>query len=202
MEDRYSVINIRESMGEAKAIYGNKDALCSLISMFSCPKNPDVEAFLQHNAIEFTKKSQSVTYLVLDSIKGDLVGYFTLAIKPVSVRLDKISKTMAKKLSRVSVLDVDTMTFNAAAYLIAQLGKNYSLPKEKQIEGVNLLKSAIDTIRDIQYSIGGVVEFLECEDNDFLLDFYTKNHFKKFDTRFVVPETGETYLLHQLLRFI
>ena len=68
MEDRYSVINIRESMGEAKAIYGNKDALCSLISTFSCPKNPDVEAFLQDNAIEFTKKSQSVTYLVLDWI--------------------------------------------------------------------------------------------------------------------------------------
>ena len=138
----------------------------------------------------------------MDSSIGDLVGYFTLAVKPVSIRLESISKTMAKKLSRVSILDVNTMTFNAAAYLIAQLGKNYSLPKEHQISGENLLRIAQETIADIQYSIGGVVEFLECEDNEFLLDFYAKNHFKQFDTRFVVPETGDTYMLHQLLKFI
>ena len=169
---------------------------------FSCPKNRDVEAFLQNSAIEFTKKHQSVTYLVHNLKLGALVGYFTLAMKPVLIRLDKVSKTMAKKLSRVSILDVNAMTFNAAAYLIAQLGKNYSLTQENQITGVDLLRTALDTIADIQYSIGGLVEFLECEDNDFFLDFYAKNRFKHFDTRFVVPETGDTYMLHQLLRII
>ena len=123
-------------------------------------------------------------------------------MKPVSIRLDKISKTTAKKLSRVSILDVNTMTFNAAAYLVAQLGKNYSLPKENQIDGKLLLELATSTISKIQYSIGGVVQFLECEDNEFLLDFYEKNHFKHFDTRFVVPETGDTYVLHQLLKLV
>ena len=202
MQQKYNVVNMRECIENAKAICGSDEALCDLLSTFSCPKNPDVETFLHNSAIEFTKKSQSVTYLVLDSYQGDLVGYFTLAVKPVSVRVDKISKTMAKKLSRVSILDVNTMTFNAAAYLIAQMGKNYLLPKETQIEGDLLLGLATNMIAKIQYSIGGVVEFLECEDNVFLLDFYTRNNFKHFGTRFVVPETGDTYMLHQLLRFI
>lgn len=202
MQRMYSVVNIRESIEDVETIYHDDSVLHNVLSRFSCPKNSDVEAFLHNNSIEFTKKSQSVTYLVMDSSIGDLVGYFTLAVKPVSIRLESISKTMAKKLSRVSILDVNTMTFNAAAYLIAQLGKNYSLPKEHQISGENLLRIAQETIADIQYSIGGVVEFLECEDNEFLLDFYAKNHFKQFDTRFVVPETGDTYMLHQLLKFI
>ena len=202
MQSRYSVVNIKKSIEDSKSIYGDEQALCDVLSGFSCCVNPDVEAFLRKNSVEFTKKGQSVTYLVFEPVLGELVGYFSLSIKPVSIRLDSISKTMARKLSRVSILDVQTMTFNSAAYLIAQLGKNYAIPKEQQISGVNLLRSAQDTISEIQYSIGGVVEFLECEDNEFLLDFYAKNHFKEFGTRFVVPETGDTYVLHQLLKFI
>ena len=46
------------------------------------------------------------------------------------------------------------------------------------------------------------MEFLECEDNDFLLDFYARNYFKPFDARMIVSEDGETRKLHQLLKFI
>lgn len=202
MQSAYSVVNIRELLNEVATKDGGELILRNELTRFSCPQNSDVESFLRNNAIEFTRKQQSVTYLVFDSCLGDMVGYFTLAVKPVSIRLEKMSKTMVKKLSRVSILDVNSMTFNAAAYLIAQLGKNYALTKEKQITGADLLRCAVDTISDIQYSIGGVVEFLECEDNEFLLDFYEKNYFKPFDTRLTVSEEGETRLLHQLLRFI
>ena len=68
---------------------------------------------------------------------------------------------MAKKLSRISILDEETQSYTAAAYLIAQLGKNYSVPKEKQISGSDLLEFALDTISNLKYSIGGVMEFLE-----------------------------------------
>ena len=202
MNNRYFASNIRRYIDDADGNSGGVEALNKFISEFSCPINTEVERFLHQSAINFTKKSQSVTYLVFDTLSTKVVGYFTLAMKPVSVRLANISKTMAKKLSRVSILDVHTMTFNAAAYLIAQLGKNYALPKEDQIDGSLLLELATDTISKIQYSIGGVVQFLECEDNEFLLDFYAQNHFKQFDTRFVVPETGDTYMLHQLLKFV
>ena len=49
--------------------------------------------------------------------------------RQISVRASNISKTMAKKLSRVSILDEETQSYTTAAYLIAQLGKNYSLPR-------------------------------------------------------------------------
>ena len=51
--------------------------------------------------------------------------------------------------------------------------------------------------------VGGVVEFLECEDNPFLLDFYAENGFKAFDRRTVTPSDNEhPHELVQLLRFL
>ena len=131
-----------------------------------------------------------VTYLVFDISDDSLAGYFSLAIKPISVLLANISKTTAKKLSRTSILDKDAQSYVTSAYLIAQLGKNYSLPKEKQISGSVLLDLALDTVSNLQYSIGGVMEFLECEDNPFLLQFYKENHFKPFDRRLTLPFSG------------
>ena len=46
------------------------------------------------------------------------------------------------------------------------------------------------------------MEFLECEDNEFLLNFYTQNHFKPFDTRITASLNNEPHTLHQLLKFI
>ena len=202
MSDKYYTVNIRAYLDKDEQTYIGEESLYNLLSDFSCPKNPDVEHFLLHNAIEFTKKDQSITYLVFDAEDASLVGYFSLAVKPISVRAANISKTMGKKLSRVSILDNETQSYNTAAYLIAQLGKNYSLPKEKQISGSVLLGFALETIVTLKYSIGGVMEFLECEDNDFLLNFYTRNHFKLFDTRISGLQNNAPHTLHQLLKFI
>ena len=202
MSDKYFTVNIRAYLYKDEPTYIGEESLYDLLSDFSCPKNPDVEYFLLHNAIEFTKKDQSITYLVFDAEDASLVGYFSLTIKPISVRASNISKTMAKKLSRVSILDEETQSYTTAAYLIAQLGKNYSLPKEKRIPGNILLGFALETISSLKYSVGGVMEFLECEDNEFLLSFYTQNHFKPFDTRITASQNNESHTLHQLLKFI
>ena len=202
MSDKYYTVNIRAYLDKDEQTYIGEESLYNLLSDFSCSQNPDVEHFLLHNAIEFTKKDQSITYLVFDAEDASLVGYFSLAVKPISVRAANISKTMGKKLSRVSILDNETQSYNTAAYLIAQLGKNYSLPKEKQISGSVLLGFALETIVTLKYSIGGVMEFLECEDNDFLLNFYTRNHFKLFDTRISGLQNNAPHMLHQLLKFI
>lgn len=152
-----------------------------------------------------TKKNQSITYLVFCNTahKDILVGYYTLAIKPISVRASSISRTMERKLARVSTLNPDDGTYTAAAYLIAQIGKNFALPKSNRIKGVELLDLANRRIARTQYDFGGVVEFLECEDNPFLLDFYAENGFKAFDRR-VTKSTDEEkpHELVQMLRFI
>lgn len=202
MKDRYFTVNIREYLQGPTGADANETSLDRVLSDFSCPINVDVEHFLKTNAAEFTRKNQSITHLVFDKNLATLAGYFTLAIKPISIQLDKISKTVAKKLSRVSTFNEETNSFTAAAYLLAQLGKNCALDKREQISGELLLEAALAKILETQYIVGGVVEFLECEDNDFLLDFYSRNYFKPFDTRLVVSDDGETRLLHQLLRLI
>ena len=78
-EDKFLVTNIRRYLGSDNPKLG-EDRLIQQISEFSCPKNPDVEHFLKKNAIEFTKKSQSVTYLVFSLSSMKLVGYFTIAL--------------------------------------------------------------------------------------------------------------------------
>lgn len=111
MSDQYFIINIRAYLDKDKPTYIGENSLYELLSDFSCPSNPDVEYFLLHNAIEFTKKDQSITYLVFSANDASLVGYFSLAIKPISIRTATISKTMAKKLSRVSILDKETNAY-------------------------------------------------------------------------------------------
>ncbi len=71
----------------------------------SIPMNPDVERFLKHSSIEFTKKNQSVTYLVFSVADGKLLGYFTLALKPLTIRGETVSNTVKRQLLRVSELD-------------------------------------------------------------------------------------------------
>ena len=66
--DKLYAINIRKYLALGDDHEAGESALIQLLSGFSCPKNPDVEHFLKKNAIEFTKKNQSVTYLVFSCI--------------------------------------------------------------------------------------------------------------------------------------
>ena len=198
MSEQFFIVNLREYLDENEPVYIGEDKLYKLLSSFSCPLNPDVEHFLRNNAIEFTKKDQSVTYLVFSH--EHLVGYFSLAIKPVSVLASTISKTMARKLERISVLDENTGTYTASAYLIAQLGKNFALPEEQRINGDILLKLTLNIISQAKYLLGGVLEFLECDNNEALMNFYIRNGFKFFNTRVTLGENP--HKLNQLLKFI
>ncbi len=73
MSDKYFAINIRVYLDKDEPTYIGEQSLYDLLSDFSCPRNPDVKYFLLHNAIKFTKKDQSVTYLVFDSESALLI---------------------------------------------------------------------------------------------------------------------------------
>ncbi len=124
--DKYQVTNIREYLGNQNPRIG-EERLIQILSNFSCPKNPDVERFLIQSSIEFTKKNQSVTYLVFSAEDFKLLGYFTIALKPLTVRGETVSNTTKRKLLRVGELDKESNTYTMSAYLIAQLGKNYTM---------------------------------------------------------------------------
>lgn len=176
--------------------------LTRVLSGFSCPKNPDVERFLKNSAIEFTKKSQSVTYLVFSVENKELLGYFTLALKPLTVRGATVSNTMKRKLLRISELDESSDTYTMSAYLIAQLGKNYTNGVNDKITGKELVELAWTVIEDAQYMLGGIVTFLEAENEEKLLSFYRDNRFSQFDTRQTASDTDESRELVQLLRLL
>lgn len=179
-----TVFNIREYLSAIDNQGLGENDLKQILSEFSCDKNLDVERFLKQQAIEFTKKNQSVTYLVFENENAALVGYFTITIKPISINANNFSNTMKRKIARVSELNEMDGTYTLSAYLIAQLGKNFSDQTSEKITGKQLLQAAIDTIKELQYMAGGMVVFLEAENNDKLMQFYEKdNQFKKFSTR-------------------
>ena len=199
--NKFSVINMRRYLNSDNPKLG-ESRLLQVLSGFSCPKNPDVERFLKKSSIEFTKKNQSVTYLVFDVSSMELVGYFTIALKPLTVRGETVSNTVKKKLMRVSELDEQSQTYTMSAYLIAQLGKNFKNGAEKKITGEELLELAWDIVEKIQYMGGGMVTFLEAENSERLLSFYQANRFQTFDTRQTATDSEEPHELVQLLRLL
>ncbi len=176
--DKFFAVNIREYLALGNDEEAGEPALAELLSGFFCPRNPDVERFLKKSTIEFTKKNQSVTYLVVSAEDVRLLGYFTLALKSLTVRGETVSNTMKRKLLRISELDEGSDTYTMSAYLIAQLGKNFSESGGTEITGAELLKFAWDKIKEIQYMGGGVVTFLETENEEKLLSFYQNNFFR------------------------
>lgn len=161
-----TVFNIREYLSDENDKMLGEAELKNILSEFSCKKNSDVERFLKEQSIEFTKKNQSVTYLVCSNKDAALVGYFTLS-----------------------------------AYLIAQLGKNYTDGLNKRITGEQLLQAAIDTIKELQYMAGGMVIFLEAEDKECLMKFYEdESKFKRFATKETKQDDDEPHTLIQLLK--
>ena len=184
LKDEYTAVNIRDYLLDNHSEVAGEQILINLFSGFSCPLNPNVEKFLKENAIHFTKKNQSVTYLVFSEKTATLVGYFTLAIKPITVNSKVLSNTIRKKLLRVGKINADKQELYLSAYLIAQLGKNYSEKATTQITGKQLLEIAITEVKKLQYRAGGVAVFLESENNPKLRQFYIEeNEFKEFGIR-------------------
>ena len=65
----FAVTNIKTEIKNNKRAEEN---LRLLVPSFSCPVNPDVEHFFHESAIDFSKRNQSVTYLVF--LDGELVA--------------------------------------------------------------------------------------------------------------------------------
>ena len=66
-----------------------------------------------------------------------------------------------RKLARFSEIDKSEQTYNLAAYLIAQLGKNFNDKAKGRITGQELLEAAIRQTQILQYQVGGMVAFVE-----------------------------------------
>lgn len=191
----FQVINILdmiESVGE--------DEVKSILSEFSCQKNPEIENFVKNSAVDFAKKKMSITYLVVDTTET-VRAIFTLTHKAIELTNENLSNTMRKRIQRHSKLDEGTDSFNVSAFLIAQFGKSDTYSTEENISGDALMDFTFEVLTAVQHDIGGSLVYLECEDREKLLNFYSSepNQFFKFGERYS-EEDNVKYI--QLFRFI
>lgn len=200
LDDEFLVVNIHKYLEDNTTL--GEEGLNQLFSEFSCGKNPDVERFLKFSSIDFAKKHQSITYLVFAVSDGTFVGYFTLALKTLTIKGSSVSNTVKKKISRISALDKETQSYTISAYLIAQLGKNFTDDINELFQGKILLNLAWNKIKELQHQIGGVVVFLETNNTKDLLDFYSNNGFKRFSIRQTTNKNNEPYDLMQFLKLL
>ncbi|WP_243290351.1 hypothetical protein [Bacillus sp. FJAT-47783] len=141
-----------------------------LSSSFSCSVNPDVEKFLHKKEMLNEKRSFTRTSLVIDEFQNnDIIGYFTLMIKPFEF-IDGVSGSTKQKLTN----DKHATIFNTI--LIAQLGRSEDY--KGKVFGYEILQLALENCKLI-YNLSGLrVVCVEYDDKPILNDFYLKNEFK------------------------
>lgn len=199
----YIGINLKDMIHEI-----GENEVKTILSDFSCPLNPDVEHFLKHTAIEFSKQSIASTYIIMASFRNEyvMVGYYSLANKIFCIdRSSMPNRKWKSRIAKFGQFDTTVKKYTLSAPLIGQLGKNYANSYDKLIKGDELLKLALDKIREMQNIVGGKIVYLECEDKPKLIDFYSQNGFVNFGKRYLDRDEIETlsgeYLI-QMLRYM
>ena len=188
--DNISCFGINELL-----MINSESEIKTYMDSFVCSKNNEIESYLKNSSLEFNKKHQAMTYLLFDRDRN-IIAYFALSIKPISIKGEQLSNNELKKLLRITEIDINDNTLNPSAYLIAQLGKkdNSTINLDTIFKFVNYY---INVAQDI---CGGVVEFLESENNDKLIALYQNKGFKTFNIR--KSKSGEERKLVQMYRLI
>ena len=159
--------------------------LSSTLSSFAVPLNSEVEDFIRKKALQATKLKSSISYLVIDEDLADVVGYFTLLVKPFTIQAASLSSKNRRLIARFAEENTEAGDYTASVYLIAQIGKNYAIEEPLQISGGDLLNMALDKLRAAQDLVGGKLVFVEREaDRAKLLEFYNANGFKSWNGRY------------------
>ena len=177
----YKVVNLASMVEELGEEYVEKH----ILSVFSCPQNPDVERFLKEKAILFSRQGLAGTHLVFAPYRQKLVlcGYFTIAIKMFVVKREALTSKLRERLRKFATYDEKLKQYYMSAPLLGQIGKNFANEYNQLITGDELLKIACDEVRDIQRVCGGKIVYLECEDKEKLKEFYLRNGFVEFGQR-------------------
>ena len=159
--------------------------LSSTLSSFAVPLNSEVEDFIRKKALQATKLKSSISYLVIDEDLADVVGYFTLLVKPFTIQAASLSSKNRRLVARFAEENTEAGDYTASVYLIAQIGKNYAIEEPLQISGGDLLNMALDKLRAAQDLVGGKLVLVEREaDRAKLLEFYNANGFKSWNGRY------------------
>lgn len=174
--------------------------LSSTLSQFSIPLNKEVEGFIRNKALQATKLKSSVTYVLVDEDIAEVIGYFTLLVKPFTIPASSLSSANRRLISRFSEVNEETGNYTASVFLLAQIGKNYAVQRQYQVSGRDLLEVALDKLRAVQDLIGGKLVLIERETERMKLhDFYKANGFKSWNSRY---DKNDKVQYDQMIRVI
>ena len=174
--------------------------LSSTLAQFSIPLNKEVEDFIRNKALQATKLKSSITYVLVDEDIAEVLGYFTLLVKPFTIPASRLSSTNRRLISRFSEVNEETGNYTASVFLLAQIGKNYAIQRQYQVSGRDLLEVALDKLRAAQDLIGGKLVLIERESERMKLhDFYKANGFKSWNSRY---DKNDNVQYDQMIRVI
>ena len=177
-----------------------EEATQLVLQTYDCGINPEVQDFLSRKALQAEKLKSAITYLVFGSATSQLLGYFTLVLKPFSIAKDKLSSKNRRLISRFAELNERTGEYTTALYLIAQVGKNFAIAEPERISGKALIDLALERLRAAQGIVGGKLVLVEREaDRPKLLDFYKSCGFKSWNRRY---DKGDAVQYDQMIRVL
>ena len=171
-----------QRLSELLAIENGEIYFNAVVETFKSP-NKDVEHFLKIKAVQATKLNTATTYLVYierSALEIDLVGYFSLAIKMLTLKKSSLSKSSQRIISRFGYYDDDSESYKIPAILVAQFGKNFS-EASVSISGSDLMAITLHQVKNALSFLSGKTVFLESEKREKLIDFYTENGFTVLD---------------------
>ncbi len=132
-----------------------------------------------------------------------LAGYFTLANKIFCIDKQCLpNRKWRSRLSKFDQFDNEIQRYTISAPLIGQLGKNYANSYDKLITGDELLRLALDKVREMQNIVGGKIVYLECEQKDSLIDFYSRNGFVNLGLRSLDKDETDKLSGHYLVQML
>lgn len=169
------------------------------MSLSFSSKNKDVERFLQEKAVQSAKLGTSSTYLlVYKGIAPQILGYFTLAIKILSIRKSNLSKSVERIIGRFGYFDENSNAYHLPAILIAQFGRNFN-KDSNTISGTDLMSITLKYVKDILRRTSGKTVFLECEKKQKLIEFYSDLGFISLDNQVISKDSKELMQMYRLV---
>ena len=143
-----------------------KNELLTLLAKFRCSRNKDSEYFLKKIAMRHDSRDISRTYLVMDENEQEILGYFTLALKCLSLQDSDLHQSI-----------IDSMNLKdgiAQAYLLGQLAR--SADAERGL-GREMLRTALEGFSEGKSMFGCRMVRLDCKDE--LIRYYESFGFQR-----------------------
>ena len=115
-----------------------------------------------------------------------MLAYFTLALQVLRIPQDLLSSRETLKLDGFSSKMKGQKITQFPVILIGQIGKNDLYRRD--ITGYEMMQYCLSTLLDGQERLGGRIILLECKNNPFLIDFYSRYGFKVIDRDYQADE--------------